>query len=129
MSDRPRPARDERGFVTIQYVLATGCSLILLVMIANLMVDLYARGAVRDALDEGARAGAVVDGGVTACEHRARTVVATLVHGRTREHISVTCEDRGDGWMRATARVRLRSWLPGVPDWSFTARAVARQDR
>ena len=45
-------------FTTIQYVIAVAWSLVLLVLIANLLVDLYARGAVRDALDDGVRAGA-----------------------------------------------------------------------
>ena len=49
---------DERGFTTIQYVIAVAWSLVLLVLVANLLVDLYARGAVRDALDDGVRAGA-----------------------------------------------------------------------
>ena len=47
----------EHGFTTIQYVVATGFSLLLFVLVANLLVDLYERGAVRDALDEGVRAG------------------------------------------------------------------------
>ena len=42
-------SRDERGFLTVQYVLAVGLSFILLVLVANLLVDLYARAAVRDA--------------------------------------------------------------------------------
>ena len=46
-----RPRDD--GFTTIQYVIAVAWSLLLLVLVANFLVDLYARGAVRDALDEG----------------------------------------------------------------------------
>ena len=48
--------RGEAGFTTIQYVVATGFSLLLFVLVANLLVDLYARAAVRDALEEGTRA-------------------------------------------------------------------------
>ena len=53
-----RHTRDERAFTTIQYVIAVAWSLVLLVLVANLLVDVYARGAVRDALDDGVRAGA-----------------------------------------------------------------------
>ena len=52
--------RGERGFTTIQYVVATAWSLLLFVLVANLLVDLYERGAVRDALDDGVRAGVPV---------------------------------------------------------------------
>ena len=38
---------------TLQYVLATACSLIVFVLLVNVVVDLYARGAVRAAIDEG----------------------------------------------------------------------------
>jgi hypothetical protein len=117
----------EHGFATVQYVVATAFSLILLVMMANLLVDLYARGAVRDALDEGARAATVVPSGEGACVDRANEVLGSLLRGRMADDIVVECEQRGDGWIRAVARVRLRSWLPGVPDWVFTVRAVARE--
>ena len=46
---------------TVQFVAATALSLLVFVMMANLVVDLYARGAIRAAVDEGARAGAPVD--------------------------------------------------------------------
>ena len=41
---------------TIQYVAAIGLSLVVFVTMANFVVDLYARGVVRSAMDEGARA-------------------------------------------------------------------------
>ena len=78
-----RPALEPatRGFTTIQYVIAVAWSLVLFVLVANLMVDLYARGAVRDALDDGVRAGAPAAGPVAACEARAHEVVSGLVRG------------------------------------------------
>ena len=97
-------------------------SLVLLVLVANLLVDLYARGAVRDALDDGVRTGATAGAPVLACETRAREVVAGLVRGpllRTQMH----CEESG-GFVVADARVTLRSWLPMlVPDWHLHLRA------
>src|SRR6185369_11572384 len=70
----PALRRDEGGFTTLQYVVATGFSLVLFVLVANLLVDLYARGAVRDALDEGVRAQVPGAAPADACEARARGV-------------------------------------------------------
>jgi len=119
--------RNERGFTTIQYVIAVAWSLVLLVLVANLMVDLYARGAVRDALDDGVRAGVPMTASAAACEARAREVVTGLVRGPlidTRLH----CEESG-AFMTAEADVSLRSWLPMlVPDWHMTLHAEALRD-
>jgi len=121
---RPRPADRERGFTTIQYVIAVAWSLVLLVLIANLLVDMYARGAVRDALDDGVRAGAPAGASVVACEQRAHEVVTGLVRGpllRTVLH----CREDG-AFVVAEAQVTLRSWLPMlVPDWHMHLRAEA----
>jgi hypothetical protein len=38
------------GFTTIQYVVVTGFSLLLFVLMANLLVGVYQRGAVRESV-------------------------------------------------------------------------------
>ena len=48
MSSRWNTRSSADGFSTIQYVVATAFSLVLFVLVANLLVDLYARGAVPD---------------------------------------------------------------------------------
>ena len=117
----------ERGFTTIQYVIAVAWSLVLLVLVANLMVDLYARGAVRDALDDGVRAGVPATATAEACAARAREVVSGLVRGPLIT-ARVRCEQSG-AFMAAEARVSLRSWLPMlVPDWDMTLHAEALRD-
>lgn len=122
-AQRRRPP-DDRGFVTIQYVIAVAWSLVLLVLIANLLVDLYARGAVRDALDDGVRAGAPAGASVVACERRAQEVVTGLVRGPLL-HTVIHCRHDG-AFVVAEARVTLRSWLPMlVPDWHMQLRAEA----
>ena len=130
MSDAPpRRASGERGFVTVQYVFAIGMSFILLVLVANVLVDLYARAAVRDALEEGTRAAVPIGAAPTACAGRARDVLDGLLRGPLGRDVHVQCES-AVGEVVATADVRLRSWLPGVvPDWKFTVRAIARRDR
>ena len=68
---------------TIQYVVATAMSLFVFVAMANFVVDLYARGVVRSAVDEGARAGAPIDTSPADCERRARDVLANLLSARS----------------------------------------------
>jgi hypothetical protein len=120
-----RRARDEGGLATIQYVFAVGISFILLVLVANLLVDLYARAAVRDALEEGTRAAVPIDATPAACADRAREVLHGLLRGPIGDDIRVRC-DTALGVVAATAAVRLHSWLPGlVPDWTFTVHAIA----
>jgi hypothetical protein len=123
---RADPVAD-RGFVTVQYVAAVGFSLLLLVLVANLVVDLYARGAIRDALDEGVRAAVPVDASAAACERRARDVIAALVRGPVAD-AEVECREDGS-WIVAEARVSLESWLPMlVPDWRMHLRAEALRE-
>jgi hypothetical protein len=126
---RARRAVDERGLATIQYVFAVGISFVLLVLVANLLVDLYARAAVRDALEEGTRAAVPIDSSTIACTDRARVVLHGLLRGPIGDDIRVRC-DTGPNLVAATADVRLRSWLPGlVPDWRFTVVATAVRDQ
>lgn len=104
---------------TIQYALATAFVLVVFVMVANVVVDVYARGAVRAAVDEAARAGARVDAGAADCTTRAHEVLDGLVGARLRSQVVVRCDEAGEV-MTARAAVHLTSWLALVPDWSFT---------
>ncbi len=122
----PAPCR-AHGFTTIQYVIAVAWSLVLLVLVANFLVDLYARGAVRDALDDGVRAGVPAAAPANACETRARRVLSGLVQGPLVD-AAVHC-DASDGLVTAAATVSLRSWLPMlVPDWRMTLHAEALRE-
>ena len=62
-------------------MVAVAWSLVLLVLVANFLVDLYARGAVRDALDDGVRAAAPASVPGPVCEQRAHEVLRGLVRG------------------------------------------------
>jgi hypothetical protein len=131
MNEPPRSRRtiEQHGFATIQYVLAVGISFVLLVLVANLLVDLYARASVRDALEEGTRAAVPIEGSAAKCRERAHAVLEGLLRGPIGDDIQVRC-DVALGVVAATADVRLRSWMPGlVPDWRFTVRSVAVRDR
>ena len=114
---------------TVQYVAAVAMALVVFVAMANAVVDLYARGAVRAAVDEGARAAAPYDATNAACTARAQAVVAALAGGAIGRGVHVDCRTR-DGSVEAHAKVALASWLPGLPDWSFalTGRAVKERE-
>jgi hypothetical protein len=117
----------EDGMSTVQYVVATACSLLVFVLLVNLVVDLYARGAVRAAVDEAARAGAPIDASSGNCAARARDVLEHLVGRRLRSGIDVECAEAA-GAVTARADVRLPSWL-GLPDWAFTLTGSAVKER
>lgn len=120
---------EESGFTTVQYVVATGFSLLLFVLIANLLVDMYQRGAVRDALDEGVRAAVPAAAGADQCAARAHEVVQSIAGGSLLHVDALTCEQDGDHIV-ASARISLRSWFPMlVPDWKMDLRAQALQER
>ena len=120
---------DDRGFTTIQYVVATGFSLLLFVLVANLLVDLYERGAVRDALDEGVRAGVPVAAGAGECAARAHEVVASVAGGASVRVEKLACVLDGDRVV-ADADVTLKSWVPMlVPAWHLHLRASAHRER
>jgi hypothetical protein len=121
--------RPECGFTTIQYVVATAFSMLLFVMVANLLVDLYERGAVRDALDEGVRAGVPATATSDDCLARTRDVMRSIAGGSSIRVDDVSCEPDGDRVV-ATARVSLHSWFPMLlPDWHLSLRASAHRER
>jgi hypothetical protein len=113
---------------TTQYVVATAFSMIVFVLLANLVVDLYARGVVRAAVDEAARTGARLDSSPAECAARARDVLGDLMGPRMRSGVDVTCAD-GFGVVVARAEVRLPAWLALIPDWSFTLAGTAVKER
>jgi hypothetical protein len=121
-------AREDPGFTTIQFVVATALSLLLFVTMANLIVFLYARGAVRAAVDEAARVGARADAGPKDCEARAASTLTGLVGGGLRSQVQVRCEN-GTDVVRVRADVHLAAWLPGVPDWNFVLVGRAAKER
>ncbi len=124
-----RAPGDERGFTTIQYVVATAFSLLLFVLVANLLVDMYERGAVRDALDEAVRAGVPVSATTDDCIARARDVVESVAGGSSIRVDRLDCVREGDRVV-ASAHVSLHSWFPMLlPDWQLSLTASARREQ
>gem|GEM_PF-3583134 len=121
------------GMTTIEYVAATALSLLLIVMLVNVVLVLYARGVVHSALDEGVRAGAPsrlsAAASVAACDAKAHEVLHGLLSGPLGAKIRVQCALGGDGVVRAHAVAEFDPWIPGtMPTWTFEPRASARKD-
>ena len=68
---------DERGQASVTYLLAIVISLIVFVLMANLLMFLYARAVIRAAVDEGARAGSMANGSEVECLARATDARST----------------------------------------------------
>ena len=101
----------------------------LFVLVANLLVDMYARGAVRDALDEGVRAAVPAGTAPGACDTRAHEVVRSVAAGSLVHVDELRCTREGR-YVVAHARVTLRSWVPLlVADWHLDLRAAALPER
>ena len=125
-----RGGRSDRaeGLITIQYVVATGVSLLMLVVLCNGLINLYVRAAVRDALDDGVRSAVPAGSQAEACQARIDVALHALVRGAYTSSIEASCDVQG-GVVRADAVLRLPSFLPMlVPAWSLSVHATARQE-
>lgn len=114
---------NDAGLTSVQFVLAAALSLILFLALANLVVVQYGRGAVRSALEQGARAGAIA-GSVEACETTAWNVVDQLLGGSMSDRLEMRC-GVGGGGMLASADAVFEAWLPVTPDFVVSMRTEA----
>jgi hypothetical protein len=97
-------------------------TMVLLLGVANLIAMQYGQGAIRTALDEGARYGAFLGNGSADCEQRAEHVLrgeSGLLRGTLGDSIVVRCEAVGDV-MQATATGSFDWWVGGLPAVDFT---------
>lgn len=106
-------------------MLVAGLGLVLFVVLANLVVVQYGRGAIRSALEQGARAGTV--GGASACEDIAYGVVADLLGGAMSDDMSIDCEGEGAAVV-AVASVTFEAWTPFTPDFVVEMRSRATSE-
>lgn len=104
--------------------MASALALLLFLALANLVVVQYGRGAIRSALEQGARAGAVT-GSVLDCEAAAAEVSGQLLGGRMSDGLVVSCQI-SDGMMVATGTAVFESWTPLTGDFpvELTSRAA-----
>ena len=117
-----RHGAGEDGFSVIQWVFMISLVMVLLAMVANVIALQYGGGAVRAAVDEGARVGAFLDGGRDQCEEHAMRVLrgdGGLLRGTLGDSLTVQCTPDGSV-MRAIATGTFEWWLGGLPDVDFT---------
>lgn len=112
----------DRGVSSAQFVLASALSLLLFVALANLVVIQYGRGAVRSALEQGARAGSV--GGVDACRDVTAGVLDDLLGGRMSDGVVISCDLVGTT-IQAAASASFETWAPLMPDYEFSMTSEA----
>lgn len=122
MSDRPL----ERGVTSVQFLLASALSLIVFLAFANLVAVQYGRGAIRSALDQGARSGAVV-GSTQLCEATARDILSQLLGGSMGDSVSVLCHV-SDGLMTASGSAVFESWTPLSGDFEIFVSGAAAME-
>ena len=112
---------------SVQFVLAAGFALFFFVVLANLVVVQYGRGAVRSALDRAARA-ASIDGDASKCEAVAGQGLSQTLGGVMGDGVQVVCS-ADPATVTATASVWFQSWTPLTPDFVFTLQATATRER
>lgn len=116
----------DRGVTSVQFLLASVLGLLMFLALANLVVVQYGRGAVRSALEQGARVGAVT-GSVGECEDRVDRVLGQLLGGRMGEGVAPACVI-GAGVVTVRAVGRFTSWTPFTPDFAFDLQARATRE-
>jgi hypothetical protein len=95
-------------------VVAIAILMVVFVGAANFVLDEYAKGALRTAVDEAAQTGATSGGSLSACLAEASQVRGDLLPGPFGAGVSVTCRVEGRE-MLASASGVLPSLVPEVP--------------
>jgi hypothetical protein len=113
----------ERGFTSLQFLVASSLALVVFALLANVVVVQYSRGAMRSALDQGVRAGSIA-GTEEACEDRVSQVLGDLLGGTIGETVGFDCLVAGPV-MRATGELVVGSWTPFTPDFDLRLSAEA----
>jgi hypothetical protein len=115
--------RGERGISSIQFLVASALGLVLFLLLANLVVVQYGRGAIRSALEQGARAGAL-SGSASECAARADEVIGQLLGGRMSDGLEVACATTGTV-MVASASGFFEPWTPMTPEFAIELESQA----
>lgn len=110
-----RRGDSDGGSAVIVGVVAIALLLVVFAGATNVVLDEYAKGALRTAVDEAAQAGAAGGGSSSVCEREAARVRDGLLRGDFGADVTLTCGVNANGLMVATASGRLPSLLPAVP--------------
>jgi hypothetical protein len=117
---------NDGGVTSVQFLLASSLGLLLFLALANLVVVQYGRGAIRSALDQGARVGAI-SSSATQCQQRVDEVLGQLLGGEMGESVVTTCQI-GRGVVSASGEAVFVSWTPFAPDFVIEMTAQATRE-
>lgn len=112
---------DEAGFTSLQFAVMAFFSMLVFAAVVNVVTIQYQLGAVRVAVDEGARHGAAAGSLTEDCKRRAESIIrgeSGLLRGSLGEGIEVTCREVG-GEMIATATGVSPWWVGGRSETDF----------
>lgn len=113
----------EEGFTSLQFAVMAFFTMVAFAAVVNLVAMQYQRGAVRIAVDEGARHGAAAGHTAADCEELAARIINAdgegLLRGALGSGIVIQCQEVG-GSMEATATGVSEWWMGGLPDLPFT---------
>jgi len=109
-ASRPRASR---GSAVLPGVVAIALLLLTFAGATNVIVDEYAKGALRTAVDEGAQAGAAAGGSVAVCLGATRQVAHNLLPGPFGAAVQLSCHLQG-GDVVASAAGDLPSFVLDV---------------
>lgn len=118
---------DEGGFASLQFVLAAGLAMLMVVGLVQLVTYQYARGAVLAALERGVRASSVVEGSVEDCEASVTDSLGSVLGGEVGDSLTFGCEFDGLA-VRAWANGTVPAWMAGLPELSFELETGARRE-
>jgi hypothetical protein len=104
----------EAGSAVVTGVIGIVVLLVAFIGALSVVVDEYAKGALRTAVDEAAQAGATAGGSVTSCELKASQVGTDLLAGQFRAGAVVNCRVEGDEMVASFAGV-MHGFSPPVP--------------
>ena len=94
----------EAGSAVVAGALAILILMIVFIGALNFVLDEYAKGAIRTAVDDAAEAGATAGGSLSACQTEARQVQGALLPGPFGSGVSVTCSEEGDEMVASAGR-------------------------
>lgn len=122
MDPRPGDGLTDRGFASVQFVVAAALALAAVVWLADALVVRYAEGVMGVAAREGARAGSL-DGGL-ACREEAGAWLEDGLGGSMGEAVFVECLGTATT-VEVVVSARFDAWMPGVPAWEVSRSATA----
>lgn len=122
-----RPATGDRGFTTVEFIVAAALSLLFTAGLLDVAVVQYSRGAIHSALEAGTRAGARVGAGTGECAAAADAWLSDVLGGTRGDTVVVACQADATT-MRASAVAQWEAWLPGVPPWQVNVESVRARE-